>query len=152
MHSKKQGKSKSRKPIAEELQGKELAVNKEEIEKIIINYAKQGMAPALIGEKLKREHKVPYVKHMLGKRLVKILKENNLAGEIPSDLMTLMKKSVNLYAHLAKNKQDLHNRMRLQRIESKIWRLTKYYIREGVLPQTWRYDPKQAALLIKGVE
>ena len=39
--------------------------------------------------------------------------------------------------------------MRLRSIESKIWRLTKYYIRKGSLPQGWRYDAKQAKLIIK---
>jgi small subunit ribosomal protein S15 len=39
--------------------------------------------------------------------------------------------------------------MRLRRTESKIWRLTKYYIRKGSLPQGWRYDPQQAKLIIK---
>jgi len=37
----------------------------------------------------------------------------------------------------------------MKKIESKIWRLTKYYIRRGQLPAGWRYDPKQAELLIK---
>jgi small subunit ribosomal protein S15 len=37
----------------------------------------------------------------------------------------------------------------LQLMESRIRRLVKYYVREGVLPQGWRYEPKKAALLVK---
>lgn len=148
MHSKRHGKSKSRKPLAEDI-GAPKEFDKAAIEQIIANYAKQGMEPAMIGQKLKTEHGIPYVKHYMGKRLGVILKEKGVAGQMPPDLMDLMKKAVNTNAHLAKNKQDYSNALRLRRIESKIWRLTKYYIRMGLLPQGWRYDPKQAELLIK---
>jgi len=148
MHSKRHGKSKSRKPLPEDI-GAPKEFDKAQIEQIIANYAKQGMEPAMIGQKLKTEHGVPYVKHYMGKRLGVILKEKGVAGQMPPDLMDLMKKAVNTHAHLAKNKQDYSNTLRLRRIESKIWRLTKYYIRTGLLPQGWRYDPKQAELLIK---
>ena len=103
----------------------------------------------MIGQKLKTDHQIPYIKHYMGKRLGVILKEKKLSAEMPPDLMDLMKKAVNLNAHLTKNIQDFDNRTRLRRIESKIWRLTRYYIKKGVLPSTWRYDPKLAELLIK---
>lgn len=148
MHSKRHGKSKSRKPLPEEI-GAPKDFDKAKIEEIITNYAKQGMKPAMIGQKLKEEHGVPYVKHYMGKRLVEILKEKKVVGQMPADLMDLMSKAVNTNAHLVKNKQDYNNALRLRRIESKIWRLTKYYIKTGALPQGWRYDPKQAELLIK---
>ncbi len=151
MHSKKRGKSKSRKPMLEpsavpENQG----MAKEQIVDAIISYSKQGLTPAMIGERLKKEHSVPYIKQVMGKRLSVILKENGQGSEIPSDLMDLMKKAVKINEHLAKNGQDVHNKRNLRRTESKIWRLSKYYIRSGTLPSTWKYDPQQAALLIKG--
>ena len=149
MHSKKRGKSRSRKPTAEAARMPE-GIGKEEVEKLIVDYAKQGKSAAVIGEILKKEHGVPYIKHMLGKPLLKVLKEKGLANAIPYDLLDLMKKSVNMYEHLSKNKQDMNNKVRLQRVESKIRRLTKYYIKREVLPRDWRYDPKQAELLIKG--
>ncbi len=148
MHSKRHGKSKSRKPLPEEI-GAPKEFDRERIDQVIINYSKQGMEPAMIGQKLKSDHGIPYVKHYMGKRLMVILKEKGLAGDMPPDLMDLMKKAVNTNAHLSRNRQDLSNTIRLRRIESKIWRLTKYYIKRGVLPQNWRYDPKQAELLIK---
>ncbi|MFI5412643.1 MAG: 30S ribosomal protein S15 [Candidatus Micrarchaeales archaeon] len=151
MHGSGHGKSKSRKPVVE--LGKipsDATVTKEQVEELIVKYAKQGMGPAQIGERLKIEHKIPYIRQYTGKRLMEILKEKKLAGEIPPDLMDLMKTAVTMHKHLEKNKQDKHNTLRLRRIESKIWRLTKYYVREGKLPDQWRYDPKQAELLIKG--
>ena len=148
MHSKKHGKSKSRKPLAEEI-GAPKEFDNKQIEDIIINYSKQGVSPSMIGQRLKTEHGIPYVKHYMGKRLTALLEEKGIKATIPADLMDLMKKAVNMNAHIAKNKQDKNNTIRLRRIESKIWRLTKYYIRTGSLPEGWRYDPKQAELLIK---
>jgi small subunit ribosomal protein S15 len=150
MHSKSRGKSKSRKPAVEIGKAPEGSISGAEIEKLILDYAKQGMPPAMIGEKMKKEHKVLYIRQSTGKRLLQILKEHKVAGELPPDLIDLMRKAVGMRAHLASNKQDMHNTLRLRRIESKIWRLTKYYRRTGVLPQSWQYDPKQAELIIKG--
>lgn len=150
MHTKRHGKSKSRKPIIEEGEKVEMPLSKKEVENIIEQYVKEGMNTAIIGEKLKREHGILYPKLILGKRMTMFLKEKNLAGSMPEDLLNLMSKAVNLNKHLKSNKQDKSNTLNLRRTESKIWRLTKYYIREGVLPNKWRYDVKQAELIIKG--
>jgi len=152
IHGRGHGKSKSRKPYVAEFgkipEGSDLT--EEKIESIIVDYAKKGMSPALIGEKLKKEHNIPYIKQYTGKRLNQILKEHNLASEIPADLLSLMKKAVNIREHLEGNKQDKHNALRLKRTESKIWRLVRYYVREGYLPEDWKYDPAKAELIIKG--
>ncbi len=150
MHTKRHGKSKSRKPIIEEGTIMDLPINKDEVESLIEQYAKQGINPAMIGEKLKRKHGILYPKVVLGKRLTAFLKEKNLAGKMPEDLLNLMSKAVNLNKHLQANKQDKSNALNLRRAESKIWRLTKYYIGQGVLPAKWRYDLKQAELITKG--
>lgn len=150
MHTKKHGKSKSRKPIIEEGAAVEMPLSKKEVETIIEQYVKEGMNTALIGEKLKREHGILYPKLILGQRMTAFLKEKKLIGNMPEDLLNLMSKAVNLNKHLQSNKQDKSNTLNLRRTESKIWRLTKYYIREGVLPAKWRYDVKQAELIIKG--
>ncbi|MGC8567632.1 MAG: 30S ribosomal protein S15 [Candidatus Micrarchaeia archaeon] len=152
MHSGKHGKSKSRKPIIDKNAQANPEITKEQIINEIIAYAKQGIPPALIGENLKKEYagkNVPYLRYFLGKKLGKVLEENNLWPEIPPDLLDLIKKAVNIRAHLEKNKQDQRNKLNLKRIEAKIWRLTKYYTRTGKLETTWRYNPEQAALLIK---
>ncbi|MGC8478832.1 MAG: 30S ribosomal protein S15 [Candidatus Micrarchaeia archaeon] len=150
MHTKRHGKAKSVKPPLEKLGNVKLSEEEyKKAEGIIIEYAKQGMSAAMIGEKLKKEHSIKYVKAMMGKRLSKILKENKLYGDMPQDLMDLMKRAVVLHKHLERNRHDVYGKTRLQRIESKILRLSKYYVKEGVVPAEWKYDPKQAELLIK---
>lgn len=152
LYTGKHGKSKSRKPILDSSgfgKGTD-KLSKEQIEKLIIEYAKSGMSPARIGEKLKREHDIKYIKHAIGVRLVEFLDKNNQHQDIPSDMIDLIRKSVRMRKHIGKNKQDVYGRIRLIRIESKIWRLVKYYRNSGVLPQKWKYDPNTAELLIKG--
>jgi small subunit ribosomal protein S15 len=151
MHTGKHGKSKSRKPDVEiGIAPTEAKLSKEEIEKIIEGYSKQGLGPEIIGQYLKDKHGVPYIRQVMGKRLVEIMNEKGLSRELPADLLSLMKKAVGLRKHLSSNKQDIHNRTRLVRTESKIWRLSKYYKKVGTLPKDWKYDHEQAALIIKG--
>lgn len=152
MHSKKKGKSKSRKPVLDSSEfGKGTdKLSKDEIAELAVNYAKQGMSPALIGERLKREHGVDYVKQATGSRLVRVLESRGVKAEYPHDMLDLMTKAVRVRRHLAKNKQDTYSRIRLIRIESKLLRLTRYYRSRGVLPSRWKYDPQQAELIVKG--
>ena len=143
IYSKKHGKAKSRKPPIEAVSIPSEAPTKEQIEALIIQYAKQGLDPALIGEKLKKEHNVPYIKYMLGERLTAFLDRERLHGQGAVRPYDLMKKAVKMHEHMEHNKQDQHNKTGLHRIESKIWRLTKYYRKEGALPKDWKYDPKR---------
>jgi small subunit ribosomal protein S15 len=152
MHTRKHGKSKSRKPVLDEKDfGKGSGeLSKEQIEELIIEYAKQGTGPAQMGERLKKEHGVKYIRQATGKRLGKILEEKGFKGDIPPDMMDLMKRAVRMRKHIDKNKRDVHSTTRLKRTESKIWRLTSYYIKKGALPAKWRYNPATAELLIRG--
>lgn len=151
MHTGRHGKSKSRKPDVEMGAKPEgLELSKEQIEEIIVNYAKQNTRPSEIGQMLKEKHGVKYVKQVFGKRLGVILKEKKVAAELPQDMLDLLRKSVAMRKHLAANKKDVHGKTRLGRVESKIWRLSKYYKTKGVLPQNWKYDPEKVALMVKG--
>ena len=109
MHTGKHGKAKSRKPVAEQVVIPEGAPSKEEAAKLIADYAKQGMHHAAIGQKLRDEHSIPYIKHYFGKRLHVVLEEEKVAGEYPQDFMDLLKRAVKIRRHLAKNKNDKHN-------------------------------------------
>ena len=148
LHTKRHGKAKSRKPMPENSEAPQM--KGADIEKLIVDYSKQGMKPAMIGETLKRKHSIKYPKQALGKRMGKVLEDNDVHSTIPYDMLDLMSKAVNMHKHMDSNKQDIHNRIRLGRIEAKIWRLTKYYIRTGKLPAGWRYNAKQAELIIRG--
>ncbi len=149
MQTRKHGKSKSRKPPLSELAAEASSEKKKEIEELIISYSKQGIEPAKIGQILKDKHGVKYVRPILGMRLGEFLEKQGITGPVPSDLLDLMRKAVNMRDHLASNHKDIHNKVKLVHVESKILRLEKYYKKEGKLPESWHYDPKQAALLIK---
>jgi len=118
----------------------------EEVEAIVIKLAKEGHNASRIGTILRDQHAIPLVKPITGKTITKILKEAELAPAIPEDLGNLLKKATKLLMHLEKNKKDLHNKRALQMIEAKIHRLSKYYKREGVLPENWKYEPKITAI------
>lgn len=152
MHTRKHGKSKSRKPV---LDPKDFGrgsgdLSKEQVEELITEYAKQGIGPAQMGERLKIEHGVKYIRQATGRKLGKILEEKGFKGEVPADMMDLIKRAVRMRKHIGKNKRDVHSTIRLKRTEAKIWRLTRYYISEGALPAKWRYNPATAELLIRG--
>ncbi len=148
MHTGRKGKAKSRKPEAESVNVPQ-DFNAGEVEKTVVEYAKKGTHQALIGQMLKEKHNVPYVKQYFGKRLGTILEANKVEGDFPQDMLDLFKRAVKVRRHLAKNHNDVHNKVRLTRIEAKIWRLTKYYKRTGVLPAGWTYEPEKVALMIK---
>ncbi len=78
-----------------------------------------------------------------------ILKEQNVAPEIPEDLQNLMRKALRVRKHIELNKKDVHNKRALQLTESKIRRLVKYYRREKVLAMDWRYKPEIAEFVLR---
>ena len=60
----------------------------------------------------------------------------------------LIKKEILIMKHFERNKKDMHAKRGLILTESKIHRLAKYYKRVGRIPSNWRYDRKQAELLV----
>ena len=148
MHARKKGKSGSTRPLRSEAK-KWVKYSKKEIEQIVVKLGKKFQTPAQIGITLRDMYGVPSVKDATGKTILQILEENKITKKVPYDLLALMKRAVNLREHMSKNKKDLHSRRGLTLVESKIKRLTKYYLRTGKLPEGWRYDPEQAKLLIE---
>ncbi len=82
-------------------------------------------------------------------KLKQILEKHGLAPEIPEDLYNLIKKAINLQAHLQKHRKDYTSKRGFLITESKIRRLAKYYKRKGVLPKDWKWDIEQAKLWVK---
>jgi len=121
----------------------------EEIEELILKLRKEGNSTSMIGIVLRDQYGIPDVKLVTGKKITRILEDHGQELKYPEDLMNLLKRAVNIRDHLDENPKDLHTRRGLRIIESKIRRLVKYYVREGVLPEGWRYDPRSAALLVK---
>lgn len=147
MYSRKKGKSGSKKPLQKT--AKWVDYKPEEVEDLVIKYAKQGLQSAKIGSILRDQYGVPSVKVVTKKTIAQILKENDLYSKLPEDLFNLLKRVVELRVHLEKNKRDYQSYRGLELTESKVRRLAKYYIRKGLLPKGWKYDPEQAKLLIR---
>ncbi|MCF8885370.1 MAG: 30S ribosomal protein S15 [Aigarchaeota archaeon] len=139
MHARRRGKSGSKRPISK-LPPSWLKVTPEEVEALVVKYAREGYPPSLIGVILRDRHGIPLVKQVTGKSIKQILEENGLKSQIPEDLMNLLERARRMRVHLEKNRSDRYNRHRLQLVEAKIHRLVKYYKRIGELPQDW--EPK----------
>lgn len=60
----------------------------------------------------------------------------------------MIKKAVNVRKHLEKNRKDFDAKYRLRLIESRIYRLARYYKTTKMLAPKWKYDPANAAALV----
>ncbi|MFH1257834.1 MAG: 30S ribosomal protein S15 [Candidatus Micrarchaeota archaeon] len=147
MHSRRRGRSKSHKPSRSSA-NMWVTISKEEIEDKVVELAKEGRREAEIGLILRDQFAVPSIKAMTGKTVSQLLKEKGHSPKYPSDLIDLIRKAVKMRKHLAENKKDRLNSKKLVDTESKIKRLVNYY-RGKKLPKNWKYDPEQAALLVK---
>lgn len=123
--------------------------SKDEVEKLIMKLAKDGLPAAKIGLVLRDEHAVPNVRLATGKSVMEIMKENDLTPNIPDDLTALMRKALNVDTHMTENPKDNATKRSLQLIESRIRRLVKYYKRMGILPAAWTYSLTTAELQIE---
>ncbi|MHA1231947.1 MAG: 30S ribosomal protein S15 [Candidatus Helarchaeota archaeon] len=149
MHSPRRGKSSSHRPPHPKYPQWAGLQSKEEVENMILKLAKEGYNSAMIGLILRDTYGVPLSRLITGKRITEILKENDLAMEIPEDLYNLIKRAINLRRHLEEHRKDFAGKRGLILMESKIHRLSKYYRRKGILPPDWKYDYKRAATLIR---
>lgn len=147
MHTRKKGKSRSKRKYA---QGSYawVSTSKNEVMEIIEKLAKEGRTESEIGRVLRDTYGVPSVRVALGKSMSAYLKEKGLQKKYPSDMIDLIRRATNLRKHLKMNSRDQGNKTKLGHIESKIKRLVSYY-RGKKLPADWKYDPEEAALLVK---
>eukprot|EP01027_Heterolobosea_sp_BB2_P022149 GEZU01032589.1.p1 GENE.GEZU01032589.1~~GEZU01032589.1.p1 ORF type:complete len:152 (-),score=54.89 GEZU01032589.1:181-636(-) len=114
----------------------------------ICKLARKGLTPTQIGVILRDSHGIGRVKNVTGTKIVRILKSNGLAPEIPEDLYHLIKKAVIIRKHLEKNRKDKDNKFRLILVESRIHRLARYYKRNKALPPNWKYESATASALV----
>ena len=148
MHSRRKGKSASKRPPRPTLPD---WCNRapEEVEDIIIRLSKEGKSKSMIGVILRDSYGVPLVRLVTGKTISQILAERDLQPKIPEDMLNLIKKAVNLRRHLEENPKDISSKRGLTLVESKIRRLGRYYRNTGILEPNWKYDYKNAAILIR---
>ena len=126
-----------------------IAYSNEEIEDLIIRFKKEGRSTSEIGIILRDQYGIPSVRAVTGEKITAILKRHEQVQEYPEDIMNLIKRAVNIRDHLKENPKDLHTRRGLGIIEARIRRLGAYYTKNNQLPEGWRYDPQEAALLVK---
>ena len=148
MHTRKKGKSGSTRPSRKN-PPEWMKRSPEWVEEKVVELAKIGTSQSMIGLILRDQYGVPLVNQITGKSISQILKENNLGGGFPEDLMNLMRQAVKIRKHMEEHKKDLHGKFGLQKIEAKIHRLSKYYRNNGVIDPTWKYKPEEAALLVR---
>jgi small subunit ribosomal protein S15 len=148
MYSGKHGKSGSTKPVRK-IPPSWLKYKPFEVEKLVVKLAKEGKSSAAIGLILRDMYGIPSVKSVTNKKVLKILKENNLVQAIPEEIANLIRRVLQIGKHVLANKKDETAKRGLQLTESKIRRLTKYYKRTNVLPKDWTYSREQAKFLLK---
>lgn len=150
MHTRRKGESGSKRPSTlrvPEWMDKEK--DAQWVETKVIELAKAGNAPSMIGQILRDQYGIPLVRVITGKRILDILRENDLERRVSEDLRNMIAKAATLRRHMEENKTDYVSKRGLQLVESKIHRLSKYYRKKRVLPADWRYSPDQAAVLLR---
>ncbi|CAK0849113.1 unnamed protein product [Prorocentrum cordatum] len=125
-----------------------LKMKSEDVVDHICKLAKKGLTPSQIGVTLRDSFGVPQVRYVSGNKILRILKLNGMAPELPEDLYYLIKKAVAIRKHLDKNRKDKDSKFRLILVESRIHRLARYYKRVKSLPATWRYVSATASTLV----
>jgi small subunit ribosomal protein S13e len=123
-------------------------VSSADVEEHVCKLAKKGLTPSQIGVILRDSHGIAQVHTVTGQKIVRILKANGLAPEIPEDLYMLIKKAVQVRKHLERNRQDKDSKFRLILIESRIHRLARYYRTTRKLPANWKYESATASTMV----
>lgn len=125
-----------------------LKTTPEEVVEQICKLAKKGLTPSQIGVLLRDSAGIAQVRFVTGNKILRILRSNGLAPEIPEDLYHLIKKAVAVRKHLERHRKDKDSKFRLILIESRIHRLARYYKRAGQLPANWKYESATASTLV----
>jgi small subunit ribosomal protein S15 len=119
-----------------------------EAEAKVVELAKEGKQPAVIGLILRDSYGIPSVQELTGKKIAQIMKDAGVSGKLPQDLQNLIQRSIHLQEHLAANSRDLHNMRGLELMEARIRGLAKYHQARGELPTDWNYTRGGARLLV----
>ncbi|MFP3259022.1 MAG: 30S ribosomal protein S15, partial [Caldivirga sp.] len=77
-----------------------LSYTPEDVERLVVELARRGFTPSMIGVILRDQYGIPLVKVVTNKRITEILSENGLKPQIPEDLMALIRRAINIRRHL----------------------------------------------------
>ncbi|GAF74027.1 unnamed protein product [marine sediment metagenome] len=147
MHSRKKGKSGSTRPARLE-KPVWVELSPEEVKNEVVKLARKGLSKSLIGTIMRDSRGVPLVKVVAGKKISQILNENDIKAPLPEELTNLVKKALSIRKHIEENHKDLEAKKGLNRTESKIYRLIKYYKKKKVLASDFKYDPDKIRTLV----
>ena len=145
MYSRKKGKAGSHRPSKPSAPSW-VRYKEKEVELLITKLAKEGNTSSKIGIILRDTYGIPDSKVITKKSITGILKEKKLYSDIPEDLLSLIRRSIQINKHLEANKKDETAKRGLMITESKIRKLIKYYKKAGKLVSEWKYDPKRAGM------
>jgi len=118
----------------------------DEIEELVVKYAKEGLKTSEIGIKLRDQYAIPLTRQIVKKSVTEILEQKGVKPDMPEDLNNLVTKSLGLQKHLRANKSDRRNVRSLELLEAKVHRLSSYYKEIGRIPKTWKYKAVIAQL------
>jgi len=148
IYSKARGKSGSKKPAVKHVPSWAPYKDKE-VEKLIIKYAKLGKTTSEVGLILRDSYGIHSVKALTGKSISEIVKSHELSKKLPEDIMSLIKRMIDIKQHMEKNKQDMTAKRGLQLTESKLRRLATYYRRVGKLPADWQLETERLKMYLE---
>ncbi|MHA1689320.1 MAG: 30S ribosomal protein S15 [Promethearchaeota archaeon] len=147
LHSRKKGKSGSTRPSRLE-KPVWIEHSAEEVEEVVTKLARKGYSQSMIGIILRDSYGIPLTKVVTGKKVHQILEEQGISSSLPEDLANLIRKALNIRKHLEENKKDIEAKKGLNRTESKIYRLIKYYKKKKVLDPSFKYDVEKVRTLV----
>ena len=145
IHSHRHGKSHQTRPPSKSTPNWVTATS-DEARTAALKLAKDGLSPSRIGQSLRDDYGVPLVRTLMGKSLGRVLAEGKAAPKVPQDLQDLIEKAQRVQRHLQAHKSDRKNVHSLELVEAKIYRLSKYYKKKGVLPSDFKYTAVVAQL------
>ena len=145
LHTHRHGQSHSTRPITPS-SPTWVKQSKQEIEELVLKYAKDGLTTSEIGVKLRDQYAIPLVRLITKKSITEILEQKGIKQEMPEDLNNIVTKALGLQKHLKTHTSDRRNVRSLELLEAKVHRLSSYYKKIGRIPKTWKYKSVIAQL------
>ncbi|RVD92662.1 40S ribosomal S13 [Tubulinosema ratisbonensis] len=137
MHTSGKGVSGSTKPY-HQIRPSWVTKTPQEIRELILTLAKKGIKPTEIGKILRDEHGIGSVKPIIGKNLLKFLKEESVSPSIPEELDSCVRRCMSIRSHLSVFKNDKNAKYRLILAESKMYRIIRHYKKTMEIPHDYK--------------
>lgn len=147
IYSRAKGKAGSKKPL--QFKARWCSYKPKEIELLITKLAKAENSAGQIGLILRDTYGIPDVKKLTGKSITQILEEKGIKKKLPEDLSFLIRRLISIQKHIANNHKDEVAKRGIILTASKINRLIKYYKRNKVLAEDFKFDRTKAEMFLE---